>query len=467
MLRQGMAISVYEGIVVGGMLATCEMFLVPLLQNRLDASASEIGLLTVVPMIAFALMGPVVSPLIRSMGGNKRCVLITSVFQILCLFLLSIPLHHRHAPWAVPTALALSIGITFVGGVGGPAWLSWMGSLVPRRLQGRYVGYRNRLVILSKLAFAAGLTGVIALLPEDLGLWGLQIVLVVGALSRTASLVLLARQPEPEPRPTHSSADSQHLAASGGMMHFLRNLTRSEMGRWTIVWAMLQFGVALSGPYLVSYMIAAGPEGLNLSAWPYFVLLYTATVTRLAVMPFVGRLIELYGPSAMLRVAVAGIVLIPIPWALSRTLSVLVVSEMFSGLCWCIAEIAVGVLLFSCHRHPTHRARLIGYHQSVVTLAGMLAALTGSLLLARDATPVAHETVGHLLPAIGGSPYHSLFLLGAAARLPALLFAWKLLPTLRPLRDDEHQDLWSTLPGTTMALSVGRGLIGYFRRPEE
>jgi len=34
MLRQGMAISVYEGIVVGGMLATCEMFLVPSMPRR-------------------------------------------------------------------------------------------------------------------------------------------------------------------------------------------------------------------------------------------------------------------------------------------------------------------------------------------------------------------------------------------------------------------------------------------------
>jgi hypothetical protein len=339
---------------------------------------------------------------------------------------------------------------------------------VPRRLQGRYVGYRNRLVVLSKLAFAAGLTGIIALLPEEQGLWGLQIVLVIAGLSRTASVWLLYRQPEPDPRPAPKSKDSQHLAASGGLMHFLRNLTRSEMGRWTIVWASLQFGVALSsGPYLVSYMIAADPDGLNLTAWPYFILLYTATVTRLAVMPFVGRLIELFGPSAMLRVAVAGIVLVPVPWALSRSLGVLVASEMFSGLCWCIAEVAVGVLLFSCHRHPDHRARLIGYHQSVVTLAGMLAAITGSLLLAKDASSATHETVGHLLPTILGSPYHALFLLGAAARLPALVLAWRLLPSLRTLRDDEHEDLWRTLPGTAMAMSFGRGLIGYFRRPDD
>jgi MFS family permease len=459
-----MTIAVIEGVVVAAMLVTVESFIVPLLQKRLGASASIIGLLTIVPMIGSSFAGLVVGPVIRALGGNKRCVLITCAIQIAALAGLGIPIHYPERSWAVPVALGLAISIALVGSVGGPAWISWMGSLVPRRLQGRYLSFRNRLLILVKLGFAAAFAQVIYLLPENQGPWGLQIVLAVGALSRLASMWMIARQHDPAPRPKLSSHDSQHLVASGGMLHFLRTIFRTDLGRWTAVWATLHFGVMISGPYTAVYMLALQPDGLGLSAWPYIILLQTATVTRLVVFPFVGRLIDLFGPAAMLRVAVAGITLIPLPWAFATSLPILIATEVASGLCWCVAEIAVGVLLFSCHRDPGHRSRLIGYHQTVVAAVAALSATCGSILLAKD--PATAGALGDLLPPIAGSSFHTLFLISMVMRIPAVIFAIKLLPGLRELRDEEHAGLWRLIPGTDLALGLSRGLMGFFRRPE-
>ncbi len=457
-----MSIAVLEGVVVAAMLVAIESFMVPLLQKRLGASASIIGFLAIVPMIGSSITGLMVGPLIRAMGGNKRCVLITCAVQILALLGLSIPIHFPEQPWAVPTALALAISIGLIGSIGGPAWLSWMGSLVPRRLQGRYLSHRNRLHILVKLSVAAAFAQIVSALPENQGPWGLQIVFAAGALSRTVSMWMISRQHDPAPRPKLGSHDSQQLAASGGMLTFLRTIFRTDLGRWTAVWASLHIGVMISGPYAAVYTLTKVDEGgLELGPWPYIFLMQTAQVTRLAVFPFVGRLIDLFGPSAMLRVAVVGIMMIPLPWALATRLPVLIATEIASGLCWCVAEVAVNVLLFSCHRDPAHRARLIGYHQTVVNVIAALSAGFGSLLLAKHASG---GTEGNLLPPIGGSSFHTLFLLSMVMRMPAVVVAARLLPRLRELRDDEHAGLWRMIPGTELAQSMSRGLMARFRR---
>jgi len=66
-----------------------------------------------------------------------------------------------------------------------------------------------------------------------------------------------------------------------------------------------------------------------------------ATATRLAVLPFAGRLVELFGAPAMLRVAVAGIVLVPLPWALCQSLPALVAAEVLLLPVWLAKLVAI------------------------------------------------------------------------------------------------------------------------------
>jgi MFS family permease len=236
----------------------------------------------------------------------------------------------------------------------------------------------------------------------------------------------------------------------------------TPLGRWTLVWAALHFGVMLAGPYFATYMLSRQPDGLHLEAggYAYMALIYTAVVVRLLAYPLVGRLVDLFGPGAVLRAAVAGITMIPLAWALTTQIWLIVAAEVVSGLCWCSAEISVGVLLFSCHRDPAERSRLIGYHQSAVNFVAAMGAIAGSVLLA------GHGDGRALLPALGDSPFHTLFILSTLLRLPALVLAVRLLPGLRGLRAGESAGLWRMLPGTGLVLTAGRGLMGFFRRPE-
>ena len=460
-IREGLREGVLEALVVGGMFAVTETWLVPLMVQVLGATAAIIGFLTIIPQLAGIGLGPWTQTVIAWLGGNKRASLMVCVAQIVCLALLSLPLHVPDASWSIPMAMILIIAFGITGAIGGPAWVAWMGGLIPRSLQGRYTGRRNRVFHVSRLVCAAAFAGIAHLLPLGDSPWGMQLILATAVLSRLASVWYQSRQPELPPRPSLAGPGSQRLAPQhGGFLGFVRSMPSTDLGRWTLVWAMLHFGVMIAGPFFSPYMLAAtsaGGLGLDGSPFLYTSLIYVSTIARLVTYPAAGKLVDLHGPAAVLRVAVVIITIIPLGWLLTTNLWVIVAFEILSGIGWALAEIAVGPLLFSCHRDPQQRAILIGWHQSVVMSAIVLGSGIGTFLIGSS-----------WLPALTGSTFHTVFLISMLARIPAVILGLRLLPKLRDLPSDRdgHGELWRLIPGAGLTVTVGRGLGGFFRRTE-
>lgn len=461
MIRDGLRFCGLEALVVGGMFAVTEAWLVPLLQTWLGAAAAVIGLLTVIPQLAGIGLGPWSKGIIALCGGNRLTAIIAAIVQVGCLVGLSVPLHAHAQPWAVPLAATLIILFGLVGVIAAPAWIAWMGGLIPRPLMGRFTGLRNRLFHSSRLACAAAFAGIIYLLPLKDGPWGLQLLLLLAAASRMTSLVMLCRQPEPPERPFLRGAISQqHVIEAGGLRGFICNMPRSLLGRWTLVWGLLHLGVMIAGPFFASYMLTplvGGGLGLGDHPFLFTALIYISTVSRLITYPAAGKLVDLHGPAAVLRVAVVLITLIPIGWVMSSSLWVLMCFEVLSGIAWGLAESAVGPLLFSCDRDPQRRAQLVGWHQSVVLTFIVVGSGIGTLLVSAP-----------WLPVITGSSFHTLFLMSMVMRIPAVILALRLLPRLKDLPHDHegHGQLWRLIPGAGVTLTVSRGLGGVFRRTE-
>ncbi len=455
LVRRGLGLVFIEGAVVSGMFACTELWLVPLLQLRLGGSETVIGLLAIVPQIALIMLGLAVRPVIEALGGNRRTAVATSLVQIACLLLLALPLHLPHAPWAVPMAVMLTMLIGVVGGIGGPAWVAWMGDLIPRTIRGRFTGNRNRIFNLTRLGYVGLFAVVMMRLPAEAGPWGLQAVLLIAAAARSVSVWLQWRTPEPSPRLVMAQTPSQRLQrADVGFGDFLRGIHRTTLGRWTLVWASLFSSVMVSGPFFVPYMLASeAAGGLALSPLWYSVLTNVNPVVKMLTYPVAGRLIEIHGATACLRVATVALVLVPLGWAFSFDLRVIIAFEVLSGMAWAMLEISIGVLLFSCHPDPLTRARLIGYHQAVCGAFTMLGAGLGTLLISWDG-----------LPLLNGSRFHTIFLISMVLRLPALVMALMFLPTLKATTDDEGE-LWRLIPGSGLVVSAGRGLMGFFSRP--
>ncbi len=458
--QRGMTIAVIEGALVGGFIAFIEAWMVPVLLKGTGNPGHAIGWLNIVPLCALLTLSPFAPRIIALLGGNKRTAIVCASVQVVGLALLAIPLLYHDASWSAPTALVLAILVNIVGAVAGPAYFGWMGDLIPRSIRGRYWSNRMRVLIGFKLAFAAFFAALFAFGENLVGVHAsLLAILAIAVVSRAASVWLLGRQPVAAPRRGSLSRELEAAAPAPG---FVQAMWRTDLGRWTAVWATLHFGVMIAGPFFGPYMLADAPVGLDLldpedgRTWRYSLLLWTSNIVRLAMLPAMGRMVDRYGPGAVLRVAVIGIMIVPLAWAWTTSLPLLMAVEVASGLTWCAAESAVGVLLLSAHRNAAVRARLIAFHQMPVGGVAMLATWTGMELMR-----------GGVLPELSGSEYRFLFVLTMLLRLPAVFLAWRLLPGLAMPMPSEWLGVWRLIPGVQPTLTLSRGVIRFFRRPDD
>jgi len=452
-VRRGLFYAMVEGGVVGGMVVAMEAWMVPLLQTSLGAAAFVVGLLTLIPQLGMIGLSPFTRTMIQRLGGPKRAAILACWWQVTIIGLLSIPLHAPEQPWAVPMAVTLICCFGLSAVFGGPAWVAWVSGFVPRQISGRYQARRMRLFNVIKLLFAAVFAGLAHLMPLDKGSEGLQLILALALLSRLASIWCLERQPYIEPKVDRAPMSARAAEAATGMGGFLRTMTSTDIGRWTLVWATFQGGVMVAGPFFASYMITASDQGgLGLRDFDYTLLLYVSVIARILFYPVVGRMVDLFGPRAVLRICFCIILLLPVAWSLTTSLPILLLNEVLAGAAWAAAEISIGALMFASHPDPDRRMELIGYFNTISASCIALGTLLGTVLI-------------DLVPAIAGSRYHSIFLISMALRLPGVILALRWLPSLRPIGPNEGRHLVQALPGVELVSAFGRGLANLFRRP--
>jgi len=143
----GMFATIFSNAVGGVLLSN---FLV-----ELHASPTQIGMLASIPMVA-NLIQPVGAWLgDRSTSRHWYCFWVYAPSRLLWFLLVGAiaaaewgKVNHETLIWLTLTIVCIS---HFVGALGSASWLSWLATLVPRRLRGRYFGIRNSASSLTNL----------------------------------------------------------------------------------------------------------------------------------------------------------------------------------------------------------------------------------------------------------------------------------------------------------------------------
>lgn len=418
-IRRSLSASTVDGVfaaiysnIIGGVLLT--NFLMDL-----GASATQIGLLSAVPMVANLLqpMGAYFSEKVSS--RHWYCLWIYAPSRLLwvglCVGIVLLKPWQLDPQLLIDVTLAIALLSHSIGALGSAAWLSWLAMLVPRRLRGRYFGLRNSAANLTSL-IAVPVAGMVVSAWGGGAIQGYGVVLVVGVVLGIVSLMFQGFMTDINPQQQQTlgipESDTAISVEAGGEEH---PVPPSEPSLWrdrnfllfSFYFSLWMFAVNLSAPFFNLYMLNEQDLNLDISQ----VTLYNSVMAgaNLVLLIVWGRLADRFGNRPLLFFAGLVVALTPLLWLLAGqdSLSVwmglpllhIVMGGSGAAIDLCSNNLQIGVA-------PVHRQST--YFGAIAALSGMSGALGTSL----GGLLVEHWQVGGLL---------GLFIISSAFRLVALV----------------------------------------------
>ncbi len=366
--RRDLRMIMGDGVACSVMIGIGENYLAPF---ALALGMGEVvaGLIASVPLLAGAVLQLLTPLAIRRLGSHRRWV----VTCVMCQAISFLPMAIAAAVGSIPVWLLFLLAAVYWGSgmASGPAWNSWVETLIPGRIRDSYFGRRTRFCQAATLIGFTG--GGFWLAWGDLHggpLTAFAVLFVAAAVCRFGSAAMLGRQSEP-PHSRHVGGQLSLRAAFGRL--------RSESdGRLLIyLWAM-QAGAQVASPFFTPFMLGE----LKFSYGKYMLIVSTSLAAKAIAAPTLGVLAQRFGARRLLLIG--GVIVIPLPllWIVSQAMTMLIAIQVLAGAAWATYELASFLILFEAigSRERVGMLTLFNFGNAAATVAGSL--IGGALLAA-------------------------------------------------------------------------------------
>lgn len=380
----------------------------------LKATTAQIGLLASLPPLLASLVQLFSAWLGRATRQRRMIMLVGATIQALAwLPVLALPLAFPDA--AVPLLIASVVVYHSGAHLAAPQWASIMGDLVPARRRGRFFGLRTRIVMLT--TFASLLIGGLVLqLFSASGnpLAGFALLFAIAFVARLVSVQYLARMTV--------DATLEHSGDGSFARGWLRRLRGSNAVRFSIFFALMQFGVAIASPFFTVYML----RDLNFSYLQFTLNSGTAILAQFLTLSQWGRISDVFGNRRILVVTGLLIPLMPLLWTFSPNFYYLVAIQALSGFSWAGFSLSAGNFIYDLVA-PSRRASYLAVHNVLAHTGIFAGAMLGGYL--GTIMPTRVELFGAGFSWISG--LYGVFIVSALVRFAVAAI---LLPRLREVR---------------------------------
>lgn len=365
-LRRDLRASLADGAGWGGMVGFGETYF-PAFALAVGLGELMAGLVASLPLLAGGIMQTISPRAVRRFGSHKQWVVCCATIQAVTFLPLVLAAYWGHIGGA---ALLWIVGVYWAAGLAtGPAWNTWIGTIVPRTLRAGFFASRTRA---SQAAILLGfLLGGIVLQWTSANsrvLTAFAALFAVAGLCRLGSVWMLTRHSEPTPIPEKMREIPwrqmrRHLAACSG-------------GQLLVYLVVVQAAVQMSGPYFAPFML----EKLQFSYGAYVALISIGYLAKVIALPAWGRLSQRLGAHRLLWIGGIGIVPISAGWILSQNLTYLLVWQVVSGAMWGAYELAFFLLFFESIAEE-ERTSLLTVYNLFNSTAWVAGSLVGGLIL--------------------------------------------------------------------------------------
>jgi MFS family permease len=338
------------------------------------------GLVATLPLLAGALLQLASPAAIRRLDSHRKWVVLCAACQSASFIPLLVAILAGHVP---PALVFLAATMYWGAGMAtGPAWNTWIGTIVPHQVRARYFARRTRVSqACVLLGFLAGGITLQAGMAWDRRLTAFATLFLAAGTCRFVSACFLARQSEPVP-----PGERQRNVP---LRELWARFQRGSDGRLLVYLLAVQVAVQISGPYFTPYML----RQLHFSYVDYVTLVGVSYVAKVVALPALGRLAHRCGARRLLWLGGLGIVPLPALWLVSNSFPFLMVVQAAGGVAWAGYELAMFLLFFEAI-DESERTSVLTTHNlahAAATVAGSL--LGGALLAVGDKAPIAYLAV--------------------------------------------------------------------------
>lgn len=385
-MRTNLRASCADAAAFGGMVGFGETYLVAF---ALAIGVSELtaGMIGSLPLVVGGLLQLASPRMIRWLGSHKQWVVLCAAAQALTF----IPLMFAALRGSISGAGLLVIASIYwgTGLATGPAWNTWIGSIVPRPIRPRYFAFRTRA---SQVAVFIGfLAGGLALQWSDQSdhvLIAYAALFGVAGLCRIISVAMLALQSEPTPIPPNMKKIP--------LLKSFKHLRNQSSGRLLMYLVAVQASAQISGPYFTPYML----QKLEQSYGEYVTIIAVSFLAKVFALPLWGHVAHRIGPRKLLWIGGIGIAPLSAAWIVSDSLAWLICVQVAAGVLWAAYELAFFLLFFDSIE-VEQRTSLLTLHNLINSVAFAAGALIGGAILQSMGTSYAGYMVIFGLSSVG------------------------------------------------------------------
>jgi len=398
-LRKDLRASTIDGAAFSVNVGVGETYL-PAFLLAVGGTEVAAGLIATLPILAGAVLQTVSPIAVRRLGSLRRWVVLCAAVQSVSF----IPLIVAALLGRAPIGPVFIIAALYWGSgmATGPAWNTWIGTIVPPELRARFFARRSyicQLTMLVGLLTGGGLLH----LGQEIGqpVRTFAVIFLIAAAARSVSTVFLALQSEPRALPASFRSVSP--------IELARRLRTRRDVRLLLYLLMVTITTQLAGPFFTPYMLSE----LRFSYAEYMVLIGAAFAAKVLVLPRLGRVAHRYGAQRLLWFGGLAIVPLSALWLVSDRFAYLLGVQLLAGCAWAAYELATFLLIFETidEDERTSLLTLFNLVNAVLIVGG---SLLGGLLL---------KTLGQ-----DHMAYATLFALSAVARGVTLLLLIRVAP---------------------------------------
>lgn len=358
-----------------------------LFAQHLGASEFQFGLLAAMPFLASLLSLP--ASLLTEHTGHRKGVFLFGLYsqRFLWVPIALVPIWIASS-WGVSSGVAIAVFLVLIflmhagQAIGGPAWVNWMGDIVPARTRGRYFSRRRQLGILTAVP-AALLVGLLLDRYRDaepmVVLWCVALVFLAAMVFGVVDIALFHVVPhEVKPRP------------SVPIRQMLLRPLRDRQFLWFAGFVgTLTFAVSFMGQFITLFLI----QKLQVSnTGTQLMLLALPMAAQLLVLPMWGHVVDRMGKKPALVIAALGLVPVALGWCLinSGTVWLGYVLSSLGAMLWVGVEVANLDLILefgsSGEDDEGGGTSYVAVNSVIVNIAGFLGGLSSGVIaqLLRD-----------------------------------------------------------------------------------